>query len=209
MAFSISIWTLIQVVIFKCPNLSSYKLERDIHVDVRNRIVSIIHGVTSLFLCTYLTVKSEASCGSAINQSEYVAAAMTLGYFCYDFMCMAWFGLLDRDMVIHHFLSITGMTVTFYSGVNMYTLVWGTAIMEVSNPFLHLRTIFKHLGYRYARSYEVAELTFFFTFVVARMVFGHYFMYVDGLACEHFNLVGRLLLIGLLLQSYLFVYTMV
>lgn len=208
MLVSISVWSLLQVVIFQWPDLSAFNLKHDVNVDVRNRMVSIVHGIVSLCVCTYLTMTSSATCGSQIIQSEYGAGIMTLGYFTYDFLCMAWFGLLERDMIIHHFLSITGMTVVFYTGVNMYTLVWGTAIAEVSNPFLHLRTIFKYLGYRYARSYEVAELTFFFTFFVARMPVGHYFMYMDGLTCEHYHIVGKALFAGLLLQSYQFVMSM-
>lgn len=124
---------------------------------------------------------------------------MFQGYFTYDMLTMAWYGLLDRDMCIHHIGGVVGTSIAVFSGVNLYTLIWGAAIGELSNPCLHLRTMFKHLGWRYARCYEVTELAFFFLFVFARLVLGQYFYYLDGLTCEHFCLAGKLLLAGIML----------
>ena len=102
---------------------------------------------------------------------------MFQGYFTYDMLTMAWYGLLDRDMCLHHIGGVLGTSIAVFSGINLYTLIWGAAIGELSNPCLHLRTMFKHLGWRYARCYEVAELAFFFLFVFARLVLGQYFYY--------------------------------
>jgi hypothetical protein len=46
-------WTLLQVLLFQWPDLSSYKMDRKTHYDFRNRLVSFIHGVVALVVSAY------------------------------------------------------------------------------------------------------------------------------------------------------------
>ena len=50
LAASCTTWTLIQVILFQYPDLSSYKLKRFPYLDLRNRMVSFIHGILMLFM---------------------------------------------------------------------------------------------------------------------------------------------------------------
>ena len=46
-------WTLLQVILFKWPDLSAYKMDRKTYLDFRNRLVSFIHGTVVLCLSGY------------------------------------------------------------------------------------------------------------------------------------------------------------
>jgi len=49
----------------------------------------------------------------------------------------------------------------------------GLLVAEVSNPAMHMRTMLKHIGLRYSKSYEIAEFCYFGSFFVGRVIVGH------------------------------------
>ena len=114
MLVSSLIWTIVQLLIFVYPDLTSYKLKRLAKIDLQNRMVSFLHGLICIFLCSYLTLTESSSCESQSTQSEYIILMMSTVYFTYDFLSMAYFGLLDLDMTVHHLLCISGLVVTLY-----------------------------------------------------------------------------------------------
>lgn len=127
---------------------------------------------TSHFLLAY-----QYECGSLTTQREYSILVVSSGYFSYDFLSMAWFGLLDLDMTIHHLLCICGMIYTLSLGKGANFVVAGLFVAEVSNPAMHMRIMLKHIGLRYSRAYEIAEFCYFFMFFLGRMVAGHPVVY--------------------------------
>ena len=132
------IWTLIQIILFQWPDLSSYKLKRIPYLDLRNRMVSFIHGVLMLVLTLHFLLVYDYRCGSLTTQREYTILVISSGYFSYDFLSMAWFGLLDLDMTIHHLLCICGMVWTLSLGKGANFIVAGLFVAEVSNPAMHM-----------------------------------------------------------------------
>ena len=165
-------WTLIQVILFQYPDLSSYKLKRFPYLDLRNRMVSFIHGILMLVMSLHFLLLADYGCGSLTTQQEYTILVISSGYFSYDFLAMAWFGLLDLDMTIHHLLCIAGMSYTLSLGKGANFVVAGLFVAEVSNPAMHMRIMLKHIGLRYARAYEVAEFCYFVLFFIGRMLTG-------------------------------------
>ena len=81
---------------------------------MRNRMVSFIHGILCMFMSIHLLLTQEQFCGSESTQYEYFILLMSTGYFTYDFCSMAWFGLLDLDMTIHHLLCVGGLAYTVF-----------------------------------------------------------------------------------------------
>ena len=81
----------------------------------------------------------------------------------------------------------------------------GLFVAEVSNPPMHMRIMLKHIGLRYSRSYEVAELCYFTFFFIGRMVIGQPAVYVT-MVCEHLNLLAKIVCLGVLAQSFQFLY---
>ena len=110
-AFSTTLWTCLLVILFRYPDLSAYNLKQEVNLDMRNRMVSFIHGLLILLLSAYQVYFAFTECGDATNSTEYFILTVSGGYFCYDFIAMAWFKLLDRDMAIHHMLCVFGILV--------------------------------------------------------------------------------------------------
>jgi len=115
MLISTFIWSMIQVFFFQVPDLSSYKLERNSYLDLRNRFVSFIHGNVALLLTGYQIIFVPSACGDSNTNTEHFILCMTGGYFTYDFLSMAYFGLLDFDMCFHHLMCIFGIVDTLSS----------------------------------------------------------------------------------------------
>ena len=138
---------------------------------------------------------------------EYNILTVSCGYFSYDFLSMAWFGLLDLDMTIHHLLCIAGMVVTLILNVGCNFIVMGLFVAEVSNPAMHSRIMLKYLGLRYARSYEVAEFAYFISFFIGRFVIGIWVVY-STVTCDKVNYFARIVCMGVMAQSCQFLYRM-
>ncbi len=49
-AVSCLFWSLFQVVLMQWPDLTTYKIERKTYLDLRNRMVSFVHGIVALIL---------------------------------------------------------------------------------------------------------------------------------------------------------------
>lgn len=201
------LWTILQLVFFLWPDVTAYKLKRAQYLDLRNRQVSFVHGLVCIFLCLHYLLSVDFECGAHTRGLDYCILIMSCGYFSYDFLSMAWFGLLDLDMTIHHLLCISGMVYTLMIETGSNFIVLGLFVAEVSNPAMHMRIMLKHIGLRYSRSYEVAEFMYFGTFFLGRYVLGHPAVYLT-ITCEHMNMPGKIVCLGVLAQSYQFLYRM-
>lgn len=87
---------------------------------------------------------------------------------------MAWYGLLDATMIIHHTVTATGMSSALVQGVSANLVVGGMFIAEVSNPAMHARVMLRHLGMRYTRAYEFMEISFILLYTFGRILMGSY-----------------------------------
>ena len=83
----------------------------------------------------------------------------------------------------------------------------GLLVAEVSNPAMHMRIMLKHVGLRYSRAYEVAEFCYFVSFFIGRIILGHPVVYLT-VSCGSMNFMGKFISVGVLLQSYQFLYRM-
>ena len=99
------------------------------------------------------------------------------GYFLYDVVGMYCFGLLEKDMTIHHGLCIGGIISVLLSGHDACLVVAGLFTAEVSNPPMHVRVMLRNLGKRYTYAYEVAEYCYFMLFFFGRVLYGHPIVY--------------------------------
>ena len=85
---------------------------------------------------------------------------------------MAYFGLLDKGMFVHHFMCVIGMSTCLYENISANYLVAGLFISEISNPIMHVRMVLKHLGLRYTKSYEVSEFSYIMLYTFGRIFIG-------------------------------------
>lgn len=133
---------------------------------------------------------------------------IAVGYFLYDFTAMAYYGLLDATMTIHHWICIVGMSLPLTYGMSANFIVWGMFIAESSNPFMHVRCILKHYGLRYSKAYEFMEITFMLLYIYGRILIGLGVVY-NTCICKDNAYIVRFCSFGLLLQSVHFVIQMV
>jgi hypothetical protein len=147
------------------------------------------------------------TCGDGTTRFEYFILVNSGGYFLYDMLCMAYFKLLDLDMTIHHSLCVGGICVVLADGHDAGFVVAGLFVAEVSNPAMHVRVMLRNIGKRYTRAYEVAEYSYFFMFFFGRILAGHPVVY-NTVRCGSMHLLGRFVSLGVLAQSYLFLYRM-
>ena len=160
-------------------------------------MVSFIHGTLQLFLSLHQMITVDQYCIRPVSHEEYIILVISCGYFSYDFLAKAWFGLLDFDMTVHHLLCISGMAITLVLGEGANYIVMGLFIAEVSNPAMHSRVMLKFLGLRYSRSYEVAEFFYFVSFFVGRFIMGIPIVYMT-VSCTKMNMLARVVSCGVL-----------
>lgn len=146
-------------------------------------------------------------CGDLTTAAHYLILVNSGGYFIYDVLGMYLFGLLELDMLIHHSLCIGGILAVVLSGHDLCHVVAGLFVAEVSNPAMHMRVMLRNIGKRYTLAYEYAEYTYFVMFFFGRIVMGHPVVYAT-VTCESMNVFGRLVSLGVLAQSYQFLYRM-
>mmetsp|Transcript_9610 Transcript_9610/g.8458 ORF Transcript_9610/g.8458 Transcript_9610/m.8458 type:complete len:134 (+) Transcript_9610:21-422(+) len=105
-------WTVVYncVILIPLPKYKPFKdsngkavLVRDKEIlDTYNRIVSYIHGLLCIGLVYYDTTYSNLPCGSPNTKVQNFTMVMSLGYFLYDSVALAYYKLLDYPMAAHH-----------------------------------------------------------------------------------------------------------
>lgn len=152
-------WNILNLIIMNL-NLPDKHLPRDEMLDMRNRIVSLFHGLTIMLLAGYNTYFVHSQCGEHNTSFEETLMGISNGYFLYDLIAMAYLGICDRSMFIHHLICIIGLSSGLWTGHAADILVGALFLTEISNPCMHVRVVLKHLGLRYTKAYETAELSY-------------------------------------------------
>lgn len=157
LVFSFVVWNIVNLIVMNL-NLPDSHLPRNDMLDLRNRIVSVLHGTVSLVFAAYNTYFLHSECGSKNTRLEDRIMIFSCGYFFYDFFAMWWFKLLDLSMTIHHSICMIGMGYCVLSDLSANSLIAALFVAEISNPMMHIRVVLKHLNKRYTKAYETAEL---------------------------------------------------
>ena len=113
---------------------------------------------------------------------------IAVGYFIYDLVAMAIYGLVDFAMFFHHMTCIVGMTYPLTYGMSANYVVRGMFVAECSNPCMHIRVILKHYGLRYTRAYEMMEISFIILYLFGRMLVGAALVWQNCI-CRHNALI--------------------
>jgi hypothetical protein len=156
---SFTFWNVLNLVVMNL-NLPDKHLKRADFLDMRNRIVSFFHGLITMFLAGYHMYFLHSECGQTNTPFEALIIANSGGYFLYDLLAMAYFGLLDKGMLLHHTMCVVGTIIALIEGISANYIVAALFVAEISNPAMHFRMVTKHLGRRYTKAYEISELTY-------------------------------------------------
>jgi hypothetical protein len=184
------------------------KLPLDDELDLRNRQISFVHGLSVLVLTTYAMLFRTGQCMSPNTFFDSAVMYSSMGYFTYDFLAMVYYGLLAWPMTIHHAMSIAILGLNISSRNSAFLILGGMFIGEISNPSMHLSAMLKHLGLRYSKVYELCEISFAFLYILGRVFMGSVQLY-RIITCENSHLILKFSTSALALQSYFFVYNMI
>ena len=190
-------------------NLPDKHLSREDMLDLRNRIVSILHGTVSLTLSAYNTYFLHSQCGDKNTRFEDRLLTFSCGYFFYDFVAMIYLGLMDKSMFIHHLICVLGMGYSVISDSSANVLIAAMFCAEISNPAMHVRMVLKHLGLRYSKSYECSELSYILLYIYGRIILGIPVTINKLLNCDANPIIQKFFGTGLIVQSIYFIYQMI
>lgn len=84
--------------------------------DIRNRVVSITHGLFSFLMTGYHIVKHDPQYNEPITDFQHLLILISLAYFTYDLLACMYYGLDDFALYLHHGLVIFGYATDEYFG---------------------------------------------------------------------------------------------
>jgi len=141
---------------------------------------------------------------SPSTPSQIRALSVSLSYFIYDFSCCLFDSSISLSNCIHHLVSILGLGggVAYAScGSELIGCLW---LMEISNPFMHMRELLKELGYKDSNLSILNDICFAFIFTLARLIIGPYIVYLTVTAND--PLILKVTSVGLRVVSIFWFY---
>lgn len=171
---SVLVWSAICVLVESTISFKSLTPKQD-H-DVKNRIVSILHGTLTLILAGYSLFVDKTGYTDPNTDVQHFAILTSMGYFLYDLIACVYYDISDRALWIHHSLAMFGYFTCVYYNNSTLSMV-GLFYAELSNPPMHLRAIFRSFGMRYTISYELCDIAYIVIYIIARGVFITYAIY--------------------------------
>jgi TLC domain. len=101
-------WTLIFLVVNKTLRFSS-KIPKKEADDLRNRVVSIMHGLFALFVSGYHIYKDKPQYADPATPIQHLILITSGAYFLYDTIACHYYGLTDMSLYIHHIMCTVGI----------------------------------------------------------------------------------------------------
>lgn len=174
--------------------------------DVKNRIVSIAHGLFAFFVTGYHIYRDNPQYAEPATPIQHIIMLTSCAYFTYDFIACAFYGLADMGLVLHHGMCLVGI-VSCEMMNNCTTGLIGLFLAEVSNFPMHFRAILRTLKMRYTKLYEFSECLYMATYVVARGIFIT-LLVITATPVSETPIAIRITCIGLWVQSLYYIYEM-
>jgi len=183
------------------PKLGKKKID-----DVKNRIVSIAHGLFAFFVTGYHIYRDNPQYAEPATPIQHVILLTSCAYFTYDFIACVIYGLADMGLVLHHGMCLLGMGSCLVMN-NCTTGLIGLFLAECSNFPMHFRAILRTLKMRYTKLYELSELSYMATYIVARgiLITG---LVITATPVSETPILIRITCIGLWVQSLYYIYEM-
>ena len=154
---------------------------------LRHRLACIYHGIFAWSMAVYWHIfNNDLTCSKKISDYELVMLANTSAHFIWDMVFMKVHGFLDMGNMIHHVMGIVTYYFTAYQQHNHNLLCLNILPAEFSNVNMHLREVYKRIGWRYTWAYYFNEYQYCFTYIFCRSIWipaAYYWM----ITCETTN----------------------
>ena len=176
--------------------------------DTKNRLVSIVHGLGSLIFSIIDLFVYKPSFQTMNSNFENNALIFSISYFVYDTIGCYLIDMADRDLVMHHVVTLVGLSSCLYYGMGGPYCYFGVFLTEISNFPMHVRKILENIGLRHTILFEYLESAYFALYSVARGLLGPIAIYI---AIANWNYTPKaIMLVSALIvfQSCTFIKTM-
>jgi len=77
--------------------------------DLKNRVVSIVHGLFALVVSGYHIYRDNPQYAEPATPIQHIILLTSCAYFIYDFIACVYYGLADTGLVLHHAMCLVGM----------------------------------------------------------------------------------------------------
>jgi hypothetical protein len=198
-------WTILFLFVNFNLELPSKLGKRKIN-DIKNRTVSIVHGLFALFVSGYHIYRDNPQYAEPASNIQHIIMLTSCAYFMYDFIACAYYGLIDTGLILHHGMCLLGIGSCELTN-NATTALIGLFLAEVSNFPMHFRCILRTFKMRYTKLYEFSEIMYIVTYIIARGICITYLV-VTAIPVSETPIVIRLTCLGLWVQSLYFIYEM-
>ena len=145
------------------------------------RLLTIIHASLTTLLsywCAFITGPwAFDALGAPNTPLQSFITTFTLGYFLFDFLWCLSMGNEGLDMLLHHAISLSGLTYVVMTGHSGSELVATTFGSEVSNPFLQLRWFMRETGQYESLAAKINDVVFMSLFLFWRLGPGSFLCY--------------------------------
>ncbi|CAI9754479.1 unnamed protein product [Fraxinus pennsylvanica] len=177
-------------------------LAKSKQIEWNNRAISTSHAIFIATMSLYLTLCSDLYSDDQLrgpitlrsSKLSTSALGVSVGYFITDLGMILWFysSLEGMEYVIHHLLSLTGVTYAMLTGeAQVYTFM--VLISEATTPVINLRWYLDEAGMKRSRAYIINGVVMFLAWLVARILL---FVYLFYHAYLHYNQVKQMYLFG-------------
>jgi hypothetical protein len=172
--------------------------------DIKNRVVSVVHGLITFTLATYYILFSSDGFCAKNNERERSIIRISVSYFIYDFIACLYYGIYDQNLVIHHTSAITGFLIAMFSENGAKISILGLMIAESSNFPMHARIILRMKGLRYTRLFTFFETAYLLVYLAFRGLLCPLNIWY-ALTCRKTPIMVTVMCLVLSLQSYYFI----
>uniref|UniRef100_A0A0G4IBU0 TLC domain-containing protein n=1 Tax=Chromera velia CCMP2878 TaxID=1169474 RepID=A0A0G4IBU0_9ALVE len=137
----------------------------------------LISGLTwRALLLSPFAIWSSEGWGAPFGHEAKRAAQVCLGYFMFDTVYSVW--EQSFDMVVHHLVIISGLVVSLSEDISAKEMMMGTAVMEISTPFLHCRHFTRAtINTKGLSLHDLSSYGFALSFFVCRILLAPFISY--------------------------------
>lgn len=145
------------------------------------RIVTAIHAIVVTAMSAWCAFVQGpwpfTDAGGRNTPLQQSTICVCLGYFLFDLTWCLYYQTEGPSMLIHHILSIMGLSVCVLSGCYGTEMIGSICGSEISNPLLQLRWFLRETGKYNTILGEIVDLAFMFMFGGIRIGIGSYLLY--------------------------------
>ena len=136
---------------------------------IRHRVICSYHGVIATLMAVYwYTFQLDPTCSKRISDFELAMLANTAAHFVWDMAFMKYHGFLNLNDVSHHVMCLLCYYFTCFYGTNHNLLALNILPAELTNVSMHLREIYKRVGWRFTWAYYLNEYQYCTSYIFCR-----------------------------------------